>query len=149
MGILPERVLQWVAMPSSRGSSRTREWTCSSRWVLSHWATCEAPLSLNEGKPYQLPSKQNRVEVMLSDFWGCVLPLSANTVTLGVRVSLVTQMLKRSACNSEDLGSIPRYSSILIWRIPRTEEPDRLWTMGLQRVGHNWVTNVFTFTFRG
>ena len=29
------------------------------------------------------------------------------------------------------------HSSILAWRIPWTEEPDRLWSMVLQRVGHN------------
>ena len=28
-------------------------------------------------------------------------------------------------------------SSILAWRIPRTEEPDGLQSMGSQRVGHN------------
>ena len=28
-------------------------------------------------------------------------------------------------------------SSILAWRIPWTEEPGRLQSMGLQRVGHN------------
>ena len=27
-GILQARILQWVAMPSSRGSSRPRDWTC-------------------------------------------------------------------------------------------------------------------------
>ena len=32
---------------------------------------------------------------------------------------------------------IPIYSSILAWRIPWTEEPGRLWSIGLQRVGHN------------
>ena len=32
------------------------------------------------------------------------------------------------------------HSSILVWRIPRTEEPGRLQTMGLQIAGHNWVT---------
>ena len=32
-------------------------------------------------------------------------------------------------------------SSVLAWRIPWTEEPDGLQSMGLQRVGHNWVTN--------
>ena len=32
------------------------------------------------------------------------------------------------------------HSSILAWRIPWTEEPGRLQPMGLQRVGHNWVT---------
>ena len=30
------------------------------------------------------------------------------------------------------------HSSILAWRIPRTEEPGGLQSMGLQRVGHNW-----------
>ena len=29
------------------------------------------------------------------------------------------------------------HSSILAWRIPWTEEPSRLQTMGLQRVGHD------------
>ena len=29
------------------------------------------------------------------------------------------------------------HSSILAWRIPRTEEPGRLQSMGSQRVGHD------------
>ena len=29
------------------------------------------------------------------------------------------------------------HTSILARKIPRTEEPDGLWFMGLQRVGHN------------
>ena len=29
------------------------------------------------------------------------------------------------------------YSSILVWRIPWTEEPGGLQSMGLQRVGHD------------
>ena len=33
------------------------------------------------------------------------------------------------------------HSSIPAWRIPRTEEPGGLQSTGLQRVGHNWVTN--------
>ena len=37
-------------------------------------------------------------------------------------------------------------SSILAWRIPWTEEPDVLQFMGLQRVGHDWVTDSFNFT---
>ena len=40
------------------------------------------------------------------------------------------------------------YSSILAWRIPWTEEPGGLQSMGLQRVGHDWATKTFTFTFR-
>ena len=33
------------------------------------------------------------------------------------------------------------HSSILAWRIPWTEEPSGLQSMGLQRVGHNWATS--------
>ena len=36
--------------------------------------------------------------------------------------------------------------SVLAWRIPWTEEPDRLQSMGLQRVRHNWATNTHTHT---
>ena len=54
---------------------------------------------------------------------------------------------KESACNVGDLGLIPGsgrslkeemaiYSSILVWRIPRTEEPGGLQSMRSQRVGH-------------
>ena len=36
---------------------------------------------------------------------------------------------------------IATYSSTLAWKIPWTEEPGRLQSMGLQRVGHDWVTS--------
>ena len=32
------------------------------------------------------------------------------------------------------------YSSVLVWRIPWTEEPVRLQSLGSQRVGYHWVT---------
>ena len=35
------------------------------------------------------------------------------------------------------------HSSILAWRILWPEEPGGLQSMGLQRVGHNWVTDTF------
>ena len=55
---------------------------------------------------------------------------------------------EESACNARDLGSIPglgrspgegmaTHSSILAWRIPQTEEPDRLQYIGWQRAGHD------------
>ena len=42
------------------------------------------------------------------------------------------------------------HSSTLAWKIPWTEEPGRLQSMGLLRVGHNSVTSLslFTFTWR-
>ena len=39
------------------------------------------------------------------------------------------------------------YSSTLAWKIPRTEEPGRLQSMGSRRVGHDWATSLSHFTF--
>ena len=33
------------------------------------------------------------------------------------------------------------HSSIVAWKIPWTEEPGELQSMGSQRVRHNWATN--------
>ena len=45
-GILQARILEWVAMPSSRGSSRSRDQTCIQRHTPYCWAVGEAfPLS--------------------------------------------------------------------------------------------------------
>ena len=67
--------------------------------------------------------------------------------------SLVAQMVKSRPIKREtwvlSLGQeaplekeMATHSSILAWRIPWTEEPGRLQSMGLQRVGHNWVTSL-------
>ena len=61
-----------------------------------------------------------------------------------------------SACSAVDPSLIPplgrslekgmaTLSNIFAWRIPWTEEPSGLPSTGLQRIGHNWVTNTFTF----
>ena len=38
---------------------------------------------------------------------------------------------------------IATHSSTLAWEIPWTEEPGGLQSMGLQSVGHDWMTSVF------
>ena len=64
--------------------------------------------------------------------------------------SLVAQMVKNLPAMQEtwvwSLGQedplekkMATYSSILAWRIPWTEEPDGIQSMGSQRVGHNWA----------
>ena len=63
---------------------------------------------------------------------------------------------KDSACNAGDLGSVPSsegplekevatHSSILAWRIPCKEGPGGLQSMVLQKVGHDWVTDMLLF----
>ena len=62
--------------------------------------------------------------------------------------SLVAQMVKNLLqCQETQVSSLDQedplekgiaiHSSILAWRIPWTEEPGGLQSMGLQRVGHN------------
>ena len=58
----------------------------------------------------------------------------------------------------ETPGPIPRspsltqkgmatHYSILAWRIPWTEEPGELQSVGLQRVGQNWANNILKLFF--
>ena len=39
------------------------------------------------------------------------------------------------------------HSSTLAWKIPWTEEPGRLQSMGSRRVRHDWATSLLLFTF--
>ena len=63
---------------------------------------------------------------------------------------------KESACNAGDPGSIPgsenplekeikNHANIPAWKIPRTEEPGGLHSLGSQRIGHGRVTNMHTY----
>ena len=60
---------------------------------------------------------------------------------------------KESACSTGDrvlpLGledhlekEMATHSSILAWKIPWTKKPGGLQSMGLQRVGHDWATEL-------
>ena len=54
-------------------------------------------------------------------------------------MALVIKNLPANARDLRDSGSIPgsAHSNILAWRIPRTEEPVGLQSIGSQRVGHD------------
>ena len=60
MGILQARILEWVAMPSSRESSQFRLKTMSfmspalGRWFFTNWATWKTPKSLHWCQIYRL-----------------------------------------------------------------------------------------------
>ena len=70
--------------------------------------------------------------------------------------SLVAQMLKNLPAIQETWirfldweypleKGMATHSSILAWRIPWTEEPGRLQSMGLQRVKHDWMRHFSLF----
>jgi len=46
-----------------------------------------------------------------------------------------------------DVTLMAPHSGTLAWKIPWTEEPGRLQSMGSLRVGHSWATSLSLFTF--
>ena len=71
--------------------------------------------------------------------------------------SLMAQMVKNPPAMPETwvqfLGwddplekGMETHSSILAWRIPWTEDSDKLWSMGSQTIGHDWVAKHSSFS---
>ena len=136
-GILQGRILEWVAFPFSRGSSRPRDWTwvscvsCIGRWMLYYCTTLEAPFCFEEdGKrderfsgcfffnivrlPLGFPGSSADKESTCSAGGPGSIPESGRSPGEGIGyplqyswVSLVAQMVKKSTCNAGDLGSFP------------------------------------------
>ena len=86
--------------------------------------------------------------------------VSTEALPLGAWVppGLVAQRVKNQPAMQEtwvrSLGGVDplekgmaTHSSILVWRIPWTEEPDRLLFKQFKRVGHDRWTNTFTCSF--
>ena len=76
-------------------------------------------------------------------------------ICIHIWASLVAQMVKNLLAMQDtwvwSLGEedplekgMATYSSIVAWRIPQTEEPGWLQSMGSRRVGHGWAINTFT-----
>ena len=82
---------------------------------------------------------------------------SQAALLLNSRSSLTSCLTQRKAVTlqasiSPTLKWVPEkamatHSSTLPWRIPWTEEPGGLQSMGSLRVGHNWATSLSFFTF--
>ena len=109
-GILQARILEWVAISSSRGSSQPRHPTlisyvsCISRRVLYCWATREANIVVAAAAAGR---------TRLSDF---------------------TFTFHFHALEKE----MATHSSVLAWRIPGTGKTGGLPSVGSYRVGHDW-----------
>ena len=114
---LQARILEWVAMPSSRGSSQPRDWTQVSH-IAGRFFTFEP-----QGKPI-IKTDKYRAKHPVTRFW--IKPLQEillNFYTghspeghkeldmiewLFCRGFPCSSLSKKSACNAGDLGSIPR-----------------------------------------
>ena len=93
--------------------------------TLTHcWWECKMAQPLWKKKPSSFLKKKNYLTIPL----------------LGIYArERIAQVYKR-------LVMAP-HSSTLAWKIPRMEEPGRLESMGLLRIGHNWATSLSLFTF--
>ena len=83
-------------------------------------------------------------KTILFFYWIALAPLSKINWQFYVWVFWASQVALVVKCVGSLGGwntleeDLTTHSSILAWRIPLTEELGRLWSIGLQRVGHNW-----------
>ena len=138
--ILPARILEWIAIPFSRVSSQSRDWTQVSHIAgrfLTIWATGQPFVGFNplyshlwrrqwHPTPVLLPGKSHgRRSLVGCSPWG--REELDTTERLDFHFSL--------SCIGEGNGT---HSSVLAWRIPGTGEPGWLPSMGWHRVRHDW-----------
>ena len=117
-----------VAISSSSGSFQPRGWTdvsCFGRGILYHWATWGALYTLKFPE-YHLSCSSHPKLPHKGTFFPSTIVVNFSPISTG-----------RSQEDSLEEG-LATHSSILDWRIPGTEEFGRLWSIGLQRVEHNW-----------
>ena len=144
-GILQARILEWVPVSFSKGSSQPRKWTQVSCIAGRFFTTREARALF--GSKIDFPSLANTFLIYLESWkeskYRCLKVLT--------RKPMPARWLsgKEPTCQCRFtpwVGKIsrrrkwPTHSSIRAWKIPWTEEPGGLQSMGWQRVGHNWAT---------
>ena len=126
-GILQARILKWHSVPFSRGSSWPRDQTyvscisCPDRrilYYLSHIYNYKGFIII---KPLGFPS--------------------GSAVKYPLIMQETQEMWIRSLSQDDLLEEeLATHSSTLALKIPRTEEPGGLVSIGLQRVGHDQIT---------
>ena len=179
MGILQARILEWVAMSSSRGSSqlrvRTQVFCIAGRFFTNeppgkpssphgsqfirtqiHGEKNPCRSSNTKHTPPQAFASFPLFRMCRSNCWALwylirdSLPGQAswNSTPLSPVILLTYHYLYLSTPNlhvfGEGNGNPLQYSSL---KIPWTEEPGRLQSMGLVRVGHDSATSFLLFTF--
>ena len=89
----------------------------------------------------------NRKKHKYSTLQGTILAVNGKQVAQMVKNTAAMQETWVWPLNWEDPleKRMTTHSSILAWRIPWIEEPCGIQSMRLQRVGHDWATNTFTF----
>ena len=107
-GILQARILEWVAVPSSRGSSWPRNWThiysisCIAGRLFTHWATSKAQYMLQYiHKHYLFKKIQSKKMVDWDTASSCFLTETSKKQPTVVRTNFVEAV--------ENSGSYPSH----------------------------------------
>ena len=119
-------------------------------------AACQASLSITNSRSFLKLMSIESVMPVNHLILSC--PLFLENLIPFCQASLVAQMVKNLHAIQEtriwSLGQedplekeMETHSSTFAWRIPWTEEPGRLKSLGSERVGHDWATNITTTVY--
>ena len=139
-GISQVRILEWVAISFSRGFSWPRDqiWvSCFGRWILYRWATREALYPGIKTTVSACISVGQCLYLKVSSFSERLLPWWASQVAV---------VVKNPPTNAGEV----RHRFLLQYfalRIPWTEDPGGLQSIGSQSVGHDWSDLAHTHIF--
>ena len=131
--IFQARILEWVAISSSRGTSRPRDQTwvscvsCIVKWILYHWAIWEAPQ-----KKWISPQNSSHFS-----FHGWVQQSVFLLAWLQLLGCIVKADIFEPDYSDNSKKAMAPHSSTLAWKIPWMEEPGGLLSMGSLGVGHD------------
>ena len=149
-GILQAKMLEWVAMPSSRGSFWLRDQThvSKSTALAGGFFATSATWDYTDRKSTLHLDQRSHKWTLLARRESDVKKKRKYSAMCHDWASLVAQMVKNLLAMQEicvwSMGlkyslekGMVAHTCILAWKIPWTGEPGRLQSMGSQRVGHN------------
>jgi len=124
-------------------------------WILATSAHNIFP-SFNKARTFTFSFKESTLQLLLayancrphySCVWGPFLSKIRVNWTQALRYPLNQSDNKKGGLSGTMEKAMALHSSTLAWKIPWTEEPGRLQSMGSLRVGHDWATSLSLFTF--
>ena len=125
-----------IKLPKSAGSSKKQE--SSRKYLFLLYWLCQS-LSLFE-PPQTLESHEENIRWALTEGHSAKWIRFVAQMVENLPVMQETQVQSLGWEAPLEKGKATHFR-ILAWRIPWTEEPGRLQSLGSQRVGHNWTTN--------
>ena len=92
------------------------------------------------------PNIRERIEWYFYRYFFPVVGVTTSSLFVRIYYVLYINISLPSNAHPSEKAMAP-HSSTLGWKIPWTEEPGRLQSMGLLGVGHDWATSLLLFTF--